>query len=557
MFCLPVDILVIPGESLTNYFIRLAAANFLNITDLITHLRSLHAPPPDVLSESSFPTTWRSAYEQLSTQTTNRTWSCLKPKLCMSCFSEHGKCKECWDLTLNTVCTSHKTLLQNQCQHCASHFTLQTLESKKCARCGASILTSSATHHVACQEAIWLCREFENRLTGIPSNYHASIDRLDVLDFHCVAMCLGQLGYDAESSSAKKCNNLRQIENVYEMTLTAGRLLSDWPTSFHDSLQKLYSGVATLNRNSAARYADRLRASIYGKLASPTFDFIRSEFEGHSFPSKRTPNAVGHHYDNEPVAPKQLTSVTDIAKATNTNIRLLKRLISEGDLHGYRGPSARGNRTIVADLQQAKNLTTTRPLPLNVTQASNQLKLPINTVKVLCKHGFFTCLGGKPTVGQSWWIDTSSFDMSSASIKRQRSHTPNVSLRNILQHPFMSEDGVVCFFRAIQEGMLSVSITGKSSTCVIGDWRLRKDESDNWLSTHMEQVACSESLSVCQVAKYLCTTSDVAYALVRHGLLDSTIEIRNGIASRRVNLHSIEEFRKSYVWGKNSPKLSI
>ena len=118
----------------------------------------------------------------------------------------------------------------------------------------------------------------------------------------------------------------------------------------------------------------------------------------------------------------------------------------------------------------------------------------------------------------------------------------------------MSEDGVVCFFRAIQEGMLSVSITGKSSTCVIGDWRLRKDESDNWLSTHVEQVACSESLSVCQVAKYLCTTSDVAYALVRHGLLDSTIEIRNGIASRRVNLHSIEEFRKSYVLGKELAK---
>ncbi|MCY1431337.1 hypothetical protein D9M71_473020 [compost metagenome] len=118
----------------------------------------------------------------------------------------------------------------------------------------------------------------------------------------------------------------------------------------------------------------------------------------------------------------------------------------------------------------------------------------------------------------------------------------------------MSEEGVAHLFQAIQEGALSVSITGKSDVGVIGEWRLGNDEWHAWLSAHMKQMANSQSLSVSQAAKDLNITKDVAYALIRYGLLNSTVELRNGVKSRRINLNAIENFKQSYILGKELAK---
>jgi hypothetical protein len=69
--------------------------------------------------------------------------------------------------------------------------------------------------------------------------------------------------------------------------------------------------------------------------------------------------------------------------------------------------------------------------------------------------------------------------MSSVFLKRQRSIESTISLRDVLQHPFISQEGVVPLFQAIQAGALSVSIIGKSDLGVLGEWRLGKEE---WLN---------------------------------------------------------------------------
>jgi hypothetical protein len=409
----------------------------------------------------------------------------------------------------------------------------------------------STVHHTASQEAVWLCCEFEKRLMGLRSG-GSSVDQLDTLDLHCIAMCLAGLGCNAENVCAKKRNNLQQLENVYQMTSMAGRLLSDWPISFHSALQKLYARIVTSKRNSAARYADRLRMNIYERLSSPAFDFVRLELDRPSPDPNCAPGDYKHH--PMPVMPRQLTDLKTISKAININAPLLKRLIAEGELHGCRGLSACGNKTIVADLKQAQHLATNLSSLMNIEQAANHLKLPINTMKMLCKNDFFTCRGGKPAAGQSWWIDQASFDMSSVFLKRQRSIESTISLRDVLQHPFISQEGVVPLFQAIQAGALSVSIIGKSDLGVLGEWRLGKEEWRKWLHAHMDQLVSSQSLSVLQAAKVLSITQDVAYALIRYGLLNSTVELRNGVKSHRITLHAIEQFKELYILGKEIAK---
>ena len=551
MFGLTVDLSVIPGESLTNFLQRVAAANFLKLTDLVAHLRD--STGPYIFPDSLLPATWRSAYEHLTSQTTNKTWSCLNPKICTSCFSEHQQIKEPWDLTLNTVCASHNILLRDRCHHCASPFNLQTIECQKCLRCGASIFNCATQHHIASQEAVWLCCEFEKRLRGTYSVCGSPIDQLDTLDLHCIAMWLGDLGCIAENAFAKRTNNLRQVESVYQMTAMAGRLLSDWPASFHCSLQKLDALIVTSKRNSAARHADRLRMNIYEGLTSHAFDFVRSELETHSLhpDPTRGDSHLGFHLPSES---RQLVSLEVASKALNLDVPLLKRLIAEGELHGYKGISACGNKTIVVDLIQARNLAANLPPLSNITQAANQLKLPISTIKVMCKNGCFTCRGGRPAAGQSWWIDTNSFDISKACLKTRRPSTSTLSLSDALRHPFLSGEGVAHLFKAIQEGTLSVSITAKSDAGVIGEWRLGSDEWQAWLSAHMRQMTASQSLSVSQAAEILHIANDVAYTLIRYGLLNSTVELKNGVTSQRINLDAIENFKQSYILGKELAK---
>ncbi|MDE1910348.1 MAG: hypothetical protein KGL60_21050 [Pseudomonas sp.] len=507
MFGLTVELSVVPGESLTNFLQRVAGANFLKLTDLVTHLRD--STQPNIFPDSLLPTTWRSAYEHLTSQTTNRTWSCLKPKICASCFSEHQQIKEPWNLTLNTVCASHNILLRDRCHHCASPFNLHTIECQKCLRCGVSIFSCTTAHHIASQEAVWLCCEFEKRLRETHSDGCSPVDQLDALELHCIAMLLADLGCNAENAFVKRNNNLHRVENVYQMTSMAGRLLSDWPASFHCSLQKLDARIATSQRNSAARHADRLRMNLYAGLTSPVFDFVRSELETHTlYPDCTWDNShLGFRLSSER---RQLASLKVASKALNLNVPLLKRLIAEGELHGYRGISACGNKTIVVDLIQARHLAATLPPLLNIVQAANQLKLPVSTIKVLCKNGFFTCRGGRPAAGQSWWIDTNSFDISNACLKNRRPSTSTISLSDALRHPFMSGEGVAYLFKAIQEGILSVSIKAKSDAVVIGEWRLGNDEWQTWLSAYMRQTTVSQSLSAPQAAETLNIANDVA-----------------------------------------------
>ncbi|WP_247254212.1 hypothetical protein [Pseudomonas moorei] len=224
--------------------------------------------------------------------------------------------------------------------------------------------------------------------------------------------------------------------------------------------------------------------NIYEKLASPAFDFVRSELEKYSPHPDCVPSALQLQHPYMPQEPRKLASLKAISKAINISVPLLKKLITEGELHGYRGVSECGNSTIVADLKHAQHLAAALPHLLNIRKAANHLKLPIKTVKVLCKNDFFTCLGGRPVSEQSCWIDANSFDKSKVTIKCQRSSESIISLGKILKDPFMSEEGLVLLFRAIQNGVLSVSVTDKSDADVIGKWRLGSDEWQAWLSAH-------------------------------------------------------------------------
>jgi len=288
--------------------------------------------------------------------------------------------------------------------------------------------------------------------------------------------------------------------------------------------------------------------NIYERLTSPSFDFVRSELEAHYLHDcTRNNSHLGFYL---PTDPRQLTSLKAASKAINIETPLLRRLISNGELQGYKGISACGNRMTVIDLKQAEHFAARLPPMMNIAQAANRLKLPINTIKVLCKNGYFTCLGGRPAAGQSWWIDASSFDMSNTCVMRRRSCANSLSLSNALRHPFMSEEGVAHLFESIQEGKLSVSLTDKSDANVIGEWRLVNTEWQAWIRAHAKQMADFQSLSVLQAAKILSITNDVAYALIRYGLLNSNVEFRNGISSHRITSNAIEKFKQTYIVGK-------
>ena len=66
----------------------------------------------------------------------------------------------------------------------------------------------------------------------------------------------------------------------------------------------------------------------------------------------------------------------------------------------------------------------------------------------------------------------------------------------------MSEEGLVLLFRAIQNGVLSVSVTDKSDAGVIGKWRLGSDEWQAWLSAHNRIIGTRERHSF-EVATHL------------------------------------------------------
>jgi hypothetical protein len=204
-------------------------------------------------------------------------------------------------------------------------------------------------------------------------------------------------------------------------------------------------------------------------------------------------------------------------------------------------PSGRHSRSIHSDELHRIKVATDGALSLG--QASRALELPEGRLRDLIAEGVVSPLISRQmNRGAAAWL------IAKGEIERLHVHpgfavaaSDAVPLRDALKYWRLREHEGVALVRAVICGQLPV-LASDQDRMPLGLAMLSGAQTKRWLATR--RIESGEGLSVDQAAKELGLKQQVAYDLVRAGLLTTTDA---GVLGRRVAARDIEAFRAAYV----------
>ena len=227
----------------------------------------------------------------------------------------------------------------------------------------------------------------------------------------------------------------------------------------------------------------------------------------------------------------------------------VKKLIRAGRLAGR--VAAAGKRCFTSINPDAvEAYRSLRTASLTAVEVRRELGLSRRRFRELCQAGILPVLEGRNETEQAVWrIDRNRLDVLNRQLDNTASASPTKATENVISlatacRTRLIDGELALTLNAILDGRLPVigRLTGLSlipSLVVDADRHLQLR--DEWRAEH------SRTLSVMEVAEAMAVKQEVAYHLVRQGLLHTTTaETRR--RNQRVAMQQLQEFKAEYVW---------
>ena len=180
---------------------------------------------------------------------------------------------------------------------------------------------------------------------------------------------------------------------------------------------------------------------------------------------------------------------------------------------------------------------------LSLELTARVLSLPERRVRELILGGLLTPLVSRQLNGgaAAWLIPKREVDRLHVQASQVKDSSKGVTVRDVLKYWRLREHEGTALVAAVVDGRLQTA--GESQGIVpVGAAVLSAAEARQWLLDH--RVAARQDYSVDEAAKVLGIKQQVAYDLVRSGLLRSTT---GGVLGHRVSAANIERFQATYV----------
>ncbi len=239
--------------------------------------------------------------------------------------------------------------------------------------------------------------------------------------------------------------------------------------------------------------------------------------------------------------------VCEAAKRSGVEKALLKRMAKGREIATREQTHKSGRCARIVNLETVSNYAGRARQAMTAEQAAAHLGISRKRVRQLLEAGLLAMLGGPPRVGQRWWIDPMSLERCAYS-GRQVADKPENSV-SVTQHAkccIATAESFVSLIGAIQTGELPVWVPSGCNQA-LGKWRLSKDDLAKWRPG--AEAAGTSRLSVGDAAVQLGVKQEVAYALVRAGLLLATTESAGRHVTQWVDVQALSEFQKQYILG--------
>ncbi|MFT4206249.1 MAG: helix-turn-helix domain-containing protein [Ralstonia sp.] len=367
-------------------------------------------------------------------------------------------------------------------------------------------------------------------------------------EFHELALRVGVRGTIVNTNKPLKLKDAGALTVAIPIAQGAGKALMSWPYGFEGMLD-------AIREQRRKGYSWKIREAmgpiykdIYHYLKDPRFDFVRTAFESYIIDHWEAPLACrNRNIGLQLVRNHTWAPVREAAKRSGVAPALLRRMAKGREIPMREQTHKSGRCSRIVNLATLRNYVGRVQQAMTVEQTAACLGISRKRIRQLLEAGLLAVLGGPPRAGQRWWIDPISLDRCAHS-GRQMATAPktSVSVAQLAKCSIASAESFVSLIGAIQTGELSVWVPPGSKQ-EMGKWRLSKDDLAKWRPV-AETVGASR-LSVSDVAVQLGVKSEVAYALVRAGLLPATTDRAGRRVAQWVDVPAMHEFRERYILG--------
>lgn len=543
-------------ESVQGFLLRLAEANAYPgvewlqcVDDLRAQLRALVGTTifgfvPKWLDISETPAVVPAVFEQRL---------CLgrRARCCAACLSAVPYGQAIWEHRLYVACHLHGLELVETCHACGSPLSWKRASMTRC-HCGSEISTweqvEASRFSVDVAQHIW--RAFVGVIGGSNDATPLQVGVLDGVSLPSIASLICQLGATTETTeymlSPKVWRNLTSSD-THRLIAVAYSRLTDWPFKFHDFLREEDRSIE--DHGVALRQSLRVRRlkKFLFRALPPDLNFLLDGFRGYM--REQSLQTLDHRHPwatTDDLQSQAYVAANVAARQLGVRVSTLHALATRVGVKAIRKPGQTKRHFTLIQRAALSSLKQHLADEISLRTTGKLLGISASRVEQLADVGLLT----RRTITHGL-VSTSLFQRREAlalidSIRNNgrvlACTDQEISIVEACRYFLSRRAEFVSLVRAMQEGRLSLKRWDESAPGLAGAILRRRE----FLEWHRQQ-CCIGGMTVPEAAAHLHVKQEVAYHLVKSGLLKGRVAIRGRRTATMITPDSLSDFERRYI----------
>ena len=543
------------GEGSKGFLLRLAEANGLDlkiisnlgITFDIAMLNSLGYLPADF--ENTSLEKYAKSLEK-SIVVHGKSWNHKVPRFCPQCLQRDPYWRYEWELLFYDACHEHQVWLIDRCSECYQLLSWKRSSLMRCT-CGTNLSVQQA---VPCPKAVVRLSRALSHQVFVFNDEHLSymIAPINLAQLQHFVRMLGTYGDSAVGLMPKRQKANEELVNSWQLTSLAAEILDQWPKSFHMILDSLQSRQGSISSGKLSARFGNFYSLLYRAFKGSEFDFLRSEFESYVAENWRGSFGRRNRRLFEKVHQRMAWIPANVARQVlGISNHRLNDMVKDGLISREERIGKSGRKFTVVSRSDVDAVVEKLESELDLTAAANFLCLKkmrfASLLPMLIPEARKTGVAGCP-----WAIPRKIIDdllhIAQQVPEKEMILEGQVTFSHVLRFWPWVDAVIAKLLLEVVVGALAPVARIKHQTGIAGLVFSKLD------LNHWHQVIRPESnnyISVPNVAIRLSIKQEVAYFLVRKGLINSEVVRKGRFDESRVKLQEFEDFTTKYKFGRD------
>lgn len=478
-----------------------------------------------------------------------------RPKICPACLIDSGYNRRIWELTPVTACPVHRCVLLDECPNCTKCISWARREVCRC-KCGfdfrkVSLVQLDDSELRVARQIHLLC----SLPTGVTKSTYNIVDTplrsLELRHFLSAVFLIASQFKGFIDTSGKRFSSFGNSD-IHVILSRAMGVFGGWPSKYFLFLdwvrtQRNVTSPSTGVRKDFGQYI----TALYGQLAASRFNFLRDAFEEY----------LTTRWDGGRVSLFSRLSKTKLNKSRYVTRQEAKELLKIGN-NGIEQFIANGklkaiirhhksSRIFLIERKSVQDLRGDLNGAVYLRTLEKKLGITRNRILELVNGRILNPLLSPPVDSYGDWLFSGRevkalLHIINERVNRSRSlsRRDTVNFSSALMMLTLRNIRIAQFIRAILDG--EIIPCAKSSGAGLSCFLFSKSQLADYASTR-SQGRPKDEYRMSEVNKVLGVSLNVAYSLIRKGILPSHNKPTKSSSETIVTKSDIDQFNSKYI----------